>query len=813
MKTLGKVIAIILGALILLVGALQIAVNLSAVSRKVCEAASEASGGSLTVSRLHISFIRDFPTVRVTADSIRFELPEVVSADLDHLELSSNPWTYILSRSISADASLSGLLSVPGIIEAPGVPLGLELSAGYVDDDGVMTVSVPSLSLRAPGSSIGASCSASDLTGDDPHFDIGLVSHLALDSLLGYAPRSFDIDARGSLDVSLDAGAFLSEILDGKFRQAKVGGTLRSDSLFLKMASDTLLAVVRRPELQFVSGSDGLDVTVSSDRIFFRKGENRVGLSDVDLGASIHKKTRSRRAPRHHLDSLPQGRPEDELSYADIDFGVDSTILAYLRDWEPAGSVSAGRGFFSTPAIPLRTSLSAVKARFTGNEINLDTLKLRVGRSDLSANGSVRGVGRALRGKGVLEAGLGIRSSRLNVNEILLALQHGKDSAPLDSLSEDEGSFVLDSIAGTDVAGTSLPLIIVPGNIDASVRIRADRVIYSDIRIRDFSTLIKMKGRTLQVADASASTNLGQAALDAFYSTRSKSDISAGLGLKLRNVSASDIIHMLPAVDDMMPALKSFEGNLALDLSATARIDSLMNVQMPSLDAILRIGGSDLYIRDAGSLKRITRLLLFRDKNIGHIEDLSVDAVVHDSKLEVFPFELAVDRYKLALRGEQGLDGRMNYHISVMKSPFLIPFGINIYGYPDNWRFSLGFAKYRQGRVPVYTQQLESIQLNLVQSIRDVYRRGVDNARKAARRRPDPSSDEALDIDPSDGEELSRHDEMSYDLAASLAQEELDEEVEEALSENVIDLGSLLREYEVLNENKRIDSLIDKLKK
>ena len=585
-----------------------------------------------------------------------------------------------------------------------------------------------------------------------------------------------------------------------------------------------------------------LTFNTSHRSIFVKAGTNRIGLFGTKIGAAMQMRAIDNRKEliRHFIDSLQRVYPgvpkdsllivamggrqssdvpsymkEDDFSKRDISIKLDSTITKYLKQWKPSGSIEIARGFFSTPALPLRTRIKGFSGRFTDNEIVLDSINVVSGTSDVSARGEVSGLRRVIFGKGLIKTNLDIKAGRVNLNEIFVALDKGKTTVETDVNSETEGSFVVDSIADARATVDMIPMAVVPGNLDAVVTMSAGDVELMDFTASNAVANVKIKDRVLQLTDAEASTNLGYAGVNAFFSTKSWDDMSMGADLRLRDISAAGIIRMLPKVDDMLPALKSFDGKLALDLSVTSQLDSSLNVVVPSVDGIMRISGKDLMISDAGNLRRVTGLLGFKNKNIGHIDDLAVDAVVHDSKLEVFPFELSVDRYKLALRGSQGYDKSMNYHISVLKSPFLIPFGINIYGYTYNWRFLLGFAKYREGKVPVYTEQLDNMQINVLQSIRDVFNRGVDKARKQIRESGSEmysnvaGSGQAL---PADGDYASL-DSLSLEMAMAAADAELDAEVEEALSSSIIDLDMLVRDYEATTDDKFINLRMEQLKK
>ena len=107
---------------------------------------------------------------------------------------------------------------------------------------------------------------------------------------------------------------------------------------------------------------------------------------------------------------------------------------------------------------------------------------------------------------------------------------------------------------------------------------------------------------------------------------------------------------------------------------------------------------------------------------------MSVSGLISDNKLEIFPFVLKIDRYTLAMSGMQNFDQTFKYHVSVLKSPIPFRFGINIFGNFDNWKYRIGKAKYKSTNVPVFTAQIDTLQMNLVSSIHNIFTKGVDLA-------------------------------------------------------------------------------------
>jgi hypothetical protein len=238
-----------------------------------------------------------------------------------------------------------------------------------------------------------------------------------------------------------------------------------------------------------------------------------------------------------------------------------------------------------------------------------------------------------------------------------------------------------------------------------------------------------MKERCVQITNTSASTNMGDISLDAFYSTRTKKDLKTGFSISFKDITAEKVINLMPAVDSLMPMLKSFKGLLNCEVSATAELDTMMNIVMPSIDGVMRIGGKNLTISDSELYTSLAKKLMFKNKEEGRINSMTVEGLIRNSTLEVFPFVMKMDRYTLAMSGVQNLDQSFRYHASLIKSPFLIKLGVDLYGDNfDDMSFKIGKAKYKSEDVPVFSTVIDKTKVNLLQSIRGIYEKGVDNA-------------------------------------------------------------------------------------
>ena len=129
----------------------------------------------------------------------------------------------------------------------------------------------------------------------------------------------------------------------------------------------------------------------------------------------------------------------------------------------------------------------------------------------------MQGIRQALFRHGVLEAQLNVESRRLNINEFIAALQAGSaDIGEVDPGDEQDESFVTDTLEDARIAQDKKSLIIVPGNIKATVGIQADTVDYAELQVGPVLSVARVQDRTAQLLGTHVISDIGRIGLDAF---------------------------------------------------------------------------------------------------------------------------------------------------------------------------------------------------------------------------------------------------------------------------------------------------------
>ncbi|MGZ2609045.1 AsmA family protein [Bacteroides fragilis] len=587
---------------------------------------------------------------------------------------------------------------------------------------------------------------------DDPLITFHTKSTVDLDALAKTFPLQESVTITGKLDADMGMKCRLSALKKQDIGRMKLGGKLELKDFELKDTAknfdflgnatfrfrdnETLQAQmdVRKLVLRsrFLSSDiERLVANVSStnpqdtNRIVSLQCDMEVSKLRASMGDSI--KLYSARA-KAQAALGPQGvdvtKPAIDFSLrADsLFFSAAGTRMAMnvagikmkadkLNDslWMPKGIVGFNRLRFRTPefGLPIRMSKTAVTV--DGPKITLKNASVRIGRSNMTATGDMMGVYRAMTKGEKLTAHLSLTSDLIDCNQLINSL----------SFPEDTTEVLTDSVP------SEMKLFVIPRNIDFELQTDLKKVIFEKILFENVHGAVDIKNQAIHLED------LSMRALDAdmkavmVYKAGSPRGGYAGFDFKIRNINIAKLVDFVPALDTIVPMLRSFKGRVMFDVAADARLDSAMNIRIPTLRSAIHIKGDSLVLMDGETFAEISKMLMFKNKKENVFDSISVNVTVHDGNVTVYPFLVEIDRYKAAVGGEQGLDMNFNYHISILKSPLPFKAGVNISGNLDKMKFRIGKAKYKDAVTPAAVHRVDSTRMNMGNEIVNRFRRVV----------------------------------------------------------------------------------------
>ena len=385
--------------------------------------------------------------------------------------------------------------------------------------------------------------------------------------------------------------------------------------------------------------------------------------------------------------------------------------------WHPKGTIGFNRLFFSTPEFGLPIRMQKTEVAFERNTVALRQAKVRIGHSDITATGSVSNLSKAIMKNELLTARLKVVSKRINCNQLIEAL------SGLENM--DENAVETDTISS--VSTDKARLFIVPKNVDLEFETNIGRVRYNHMIFENVQGKVQIKDQMINLE------NLSMKALDAMmrtsllYKGDSSIDGYAGFNFDIYKINIGKLVTFIPELDTIVPMLRSFKGLVNFNIAAESRLDSLMNIRIPSLRAAVHIKGDSLVLLDGDTFRRLAKILMFKNKKENMFDSISVNITVDNGAVKVYPFVVEIDRYRAAVGGTQNLDMSFNYHVSILKSPLPFKAGVDLYGNLDKVKFRITRAKYKNMVSPVQIRQIDSTRINMGKVITSHFKRLVNN--------------------------------------------------------------------------------------
>lgn len=433
------------------------------------------------------------------------------------------------------------------------------------------------------------------------------------------------------------------------------------------------------------SGKDAtkpmLDFSLRSDSLYFCIGETKLGMNVAGIKMTAEKIS----------DSL----------------------------WMPKGIIGFDRLRLRTPEFGLPIRMKKTVLTVDGPTVTLKNAALRVGRSDMVATGKVIGAYRAMTAGGLLTANLAISSNMIDCNQLINSLSSPQDSVEL----------------VTDTIPSELKLFVVPANINFELQTNLKKVMFDKMEFENVHGAIDIKDQAIHLKDLSMRALDAQMRAVVVYKASSPRGGYAGFDFEIQDINVAKLVDFIPALDTIVPMLRSFKGHVQFDVAADARLDSMMSIRIPTLRSAIHIKGDSLVLMDGETFAEISKMLMFKNKKENVFDSLSVNVTVKDGNVIIYPFLVEIDRYRAAIGGRQGLDMSLDYHISILKSPLPFKAGVNITGTLDKMKFRIGKAKYKDAITPVEIHKVDSTRTHMGEEIVNRFKRTV-----VGRKRPLPQA-------------------------------------------------------------------------
>ena len=370
-------------------------------------------------------------------------------------------------------------------------------------------------------------------------------------------------------------------------------------------------------------------------------------------------------------------------------------------------------GKFDTPYYQSVNLFSNLDLSTNLDNLLIRSLDLTTANSQMQMSGTVEGLlGFLASGSpSLLKGDFDINFNNVDINRL-----SGAYYAAVEKMTRKPYDFSMPP-QGPYTAADSL-CILLPRNLDATVRLKAKSAEYMGFTFSPLSTDILLHQGDATLSKLTIGTPYTTAQVDWTYSTRDVSDIHMDIAAHVKDFDFTRFFNVFPALSEKAPEITNLKGAIYADISGRFDMFPSMFMNAPSIDARFNIRGSGLSFSREGKIERITHLMMIKGDGPINITGLNINVTIHDNLIMMLPFKLSFDDYQLGFAGVNNFQGGMYYHLALEKSPFHLPFAVNIVGNFKHPEIRLGGTEVKDERERKISGNLDdSLDINIMTNL------------------------------------------------------------------------------------------------
>jgi len=596
----------------------------------------------------------------------------------------------------------------------------------------------------------------------DMHFDLNSNADLTLSEFVPMIPDSLKITANGTISGKVKSEFSMSQLTKLELEKMKLSGALTLsdfyaayDSLSVKTDLSTIefalpnhRALSKKTQFVFASIStntmdasmiDGFKASLQNAKITLHASDVRDTLSIPDVQCSFKMDALiaemdsgfiSVVEPAGNITVAPRKnaptQPEINLIYNsnrikadfgdysatvenigfEIDAENDPTQKDIALQWTPRGFIDMDKGRITMTSLSYPIEIPSIVMKFDPETVTVEQGSAKIDQSDFHLSGWLTNLSSYIRGDSLLRGEFDFISGTTDILQIMnMTSGIGYDEAEKEAAAESGPYLVpkgMDILLHTDIGYASY------GDATNASKIKGD---------------LRVHNGTLVFDDIAFATPAGDMRFTAEYRTtrpnQRRNHLYLGLALHLYDIEIGELLRMIPAVDSIMPMLRSFGGKGEFHCAGDIYVDSMYNVKPSTMRVAASISGTDMVLLESEMFSTIAKTLRFDKKTENKVDSLSAEFQILGEEIDVFPFLIVMDKYKVVISGRHNMDMRFNYNISVVQSPLPFRLAVTITGTTDDWKARPDKSQFPDFYRPSKRKIVESRETELRRIIRE----------------------------------------------------------------------------------------------
>lgn len=397
------------------------------------------------------------------------------------------------------------------------------------------------------------------------------------------------------------------------------------------------------------------------------------------------------------------------------------------ENFNAAGSLALNDMNYKSEDFKQGAYIKEVKLTFNPRNVTLNNMDVKVGKSDVQANGTLDNFLAYYFKNEILRGTLNVSSTLLDVNEMM-------------------GTSSTTTAATTDTAKVSV--VEVPANIDFALNASAQRILYDNMVIDNFSGKMLVKDAEVKMDNVMFKMIDGNVKMSGLYGTKNVKQPDMAFDISLTDFDIQKAIQTFNSIQRMVPIAKFANGKVSTTFTVTGKLDQRMSPNLNTLSGSGKLNSNNVVLSNFEPLNKIADVLKMDQYKKLDLKDINISYEFKDGRVFVKPFTTNFGASKATIDGSNGFDQTLDYKMALEIPKSQIPqtaqatmtgllskanssLGSNV-SIPDVMKINVGIG----GTVtnPIIKTDIGEIAKNTLNEVKDA---AIDKGKEEARKQAD----------------------------------------------------------------------------
>jgi hypothetical protein len=326
------------------------------------------------------------------------------------------------------------------------------------------------------------------------------------------------------------------------------------------------------------------------------------------------------------------------------------------------------------PDIPVPVQVQRMTMVFTPRFVNLETLDLLMGASDLHMDGRLTNFIPYVFDGQTVAGTLNVSSKLLDANELLdeeetvtgeptaaeeAPSEEGSPGTEMASAENESGEDVSEGPAPTDSLAVP-PTTKIPENIAFNMTLDMKKLLYDNIVVENMTGRVAVKEGVARMSDLNMDLLKGKVSVDGEVDTREEFS-RADVKLNMTNIDIPASYETFMTIKTLAPVAQYCEGTANVTMDLTTLLDASFNPLYESIDANGHLSTRNLKVEQPASLEKLSSMLKNEKLRNLELDRADIRFAIRDGRVLVEPFDMNFENSKIVASGSHGIDQTMDY--------------------------------------------------------------------------------------------------------------------------------------------------------